>query len=65
MVDSSGFERVGMTPICISEESYFHNEGLHIFKKRSIYWKEESDTLRRILKHPEKYNKTLDLLNSG
>ena len=57
--------RSGVIPICIEQnESASDFYDTYPFKKRTIYWKEESFRLIEILSKPEEYQKNLDLLMS-
>ena len=55
----------GLVNICIEQnESASDFYDTYPFKKRTIYWKEESFRLIKILSKPEEYQKNLDLLMS-
>jgi len=59
--------RAGIIPICIEENESFYKLRFYEpypYKRRTLYWKEESSRLEKILLNKEDYQKNLNLLLS-
>ena len=58
--------RAGVIPICIEKnaEADYFKLPCYPFRKRTIFWKEESNKVKEIIYNPEEYKENLDLLKS-